>query len=206
MHRILRWRGGGNRPGDSEMESSCESCSDEARSFVRRKKRKKGRGLLASFLDLFRKPDEELGGFFVPRRRRSQSRGRDCYPVGRWLGKTASLHRFQVPTSRGQADPTRKREYPQTPPRPPPLPPKNSTSPPQRRRRRNRSGGSQFSLFSISLEQKSRSMQSLLQGARARGGDSKEPTSLDDTRTKSCGRLTGFRTFWTSTQQLFRSE
>ena len=175
MHWILRWRGGGGgRPEDSEMESSCGSCSEEG-SFARKgkAKKKKGRGLLASFLDLFRKSAEEPGGFFVPRRRRrSESRGRDCYPVGRWLGKTASLHRFQVPSSKSQADPaTRKREYPATPPRPPPPPPpKVSTSPPRRRRRRNRSGGSQFSLFSISLEQKSRSMQSLLQGAR--GGDS----------------------------------
>lgn len=150
----------GNGP-DSEMEGSAGSCGDEGSA-----KRRGRRGLLSSFLNLFRKSDEETGGFAVFRK--SKGKSRDHSPaVGKWLGKTASLHRFHLPVSRfkqgtaGSADPTRKREYPDTPPRPPP---KISTSPPRRRRRRNRSG-SQFSLFSISLEQKSRSMQSLLQGA-----------------------------------------
>ena len=153
------------------MEGSAGSCGDDERGSAKKKRRP---GLLSSFLNLFRKSDEDTGGFAAFRRSKGNS-SREHYPaaaVGKWLGKTASLHRFQVPGSRfrqqgppaaagGAADPSRKREYPETPPRPPP---KISTSPPRRRRRRNRSG-SQFSLFSISLEQKSRSMQSLLQGA-----------------------------------------
>ena len=163
MLRIFKWSGSNSLRPDSEMEGSAGSCSDEG---IAKKKRRPG--LLSSFLNLFRKSDEDIDRFAAFRRKKGGSR--DHYPavaVGRWLGKTASLHRFHVPGSRfkhgpeGQADASRKREYPETPPRPPP---KISTSPPRRRRRRNRSD-SQFSVFSISLEQKSRSMQSLLQGA-----------------------------------------
>ena len=171
MLRILHWSGkSSNGPDCCEMEGSAGSCGDDEGGSAKEKKRMPG--LLSSFLNLFRKSDEDTGGFAAFRRSKGNS-SREHYPaaaVGKWLGKTASLHRFQVPGSRfrqqgppagGAADPSRKREYPETPPRPPP---KISTSPPRRRRRRNRSG-SQFSLFSISLEQKSRSMQSLLQGA-----------------------------------------
>ena len=173
MLRILHWSGkSSNGPDCCEMEGSAGSCGDDEGGSAKKKRRRPG--LLSSFLNLFRKSDEDTGGFAAFRRSKGNS-SREHYPaaaVGKWLGKTASLHRFQVPGSRfrqqgppaaaaGAADPSRKREYPETPPRPPP---KISTSPPRRRRRRNRSG-SQFSLFSISLEQKSRSMQSLLQGA-----------------------------------------
>ena len=167
MLRILHWSGkSSNGPDCCEMEGSAGSRGDDEGGSAKKKRRP---GLLSSFLNLFRKSDEDAGGFAAFRR--SKGKSREHYPaVGKWLGKTASLHRFQVPGPRyrqqgpaagGAADPSRKREYPETPPRPPP---KISTSPPRRRRRRNRSG-SQFSLFSISLEQKSRSMQSLLQGA-----------------------------------------
>ena len=172
MLRILHWRGKGGSGPDCDMEGSTGSLGIDIDGSSKKKRRRPS--LLSSFLNLFRKSDEDIGSFAVFRRRRNSSKGKSrvhsLYPgVGRWLGKTASLHRFQIPGSRfrrasPEVDPSRKREYPETPPRPPP---KVSTSPPRRRRRRNRSG-SQFSLFSISLEQKSRSMQSLLQGALAR--------------------------------------
>ena len=172
MLRILHWSGkSSNGPDCCEMEGSAGSCGDDEGGSAKKKRRP---GLLSSFLNLFRKSDEDTGGFAAFRRSKGNS-SREHYPaaaVGKWLGKTASLHRFQVPGSKSRPwspvgvpeDQGRKREYPETPPRPPPH--RVSTSPPRRRRRRNRSG-SQFSLFSISLEQRSRSMQSLLQGALA---------------------------------------
>ena len=165
MLKLFHWSGKTRNDPDREMEGSAGSCSDSDGDSAKKKRRP---SLLNSFLSLFRRSDEDVG------EKSKGKKGKDGHysAVGRWLGKTASLHRFQVPGSKSRPwspvgfpeDQGRKREYPETPPRPPPH--RVSTSPPRRRRRRNRSG-SQFSLFSISLEQRSRSMQSLLQGALA---------------------------------------
>ena len=159
MLKIFHWSGKSRNVPDCEMEGSAGSCSDSDGDSAKEKRRP---SLLNSFLSLFRRSDEDVG----EKSKGKKSKDGHYSAVGRWLGKTASLHRFQVPGPKSRPwspeDPGRKREYPETPPRPPPH--RVSTSPPRRRRRRNRSG-SQFSLFSISLEQRSRSMQSLLQGA-----------------------------------------
>ena len=166
MLKIFHWSGKSRSDPDCEMEGSAGSCGDSDGDSAKKKRRP---SLLTSFLSLFRRSDEDAGG----RNKAKKIKDDGHYSaVGRWLGKTASLHRFQVPSSKSRPwspvgfpeDQGRKREYPETPPRPPPH--RVSTSPPRRRRRRNRSG-SQFSLFSIGLEQRSRSMQSLLQGALA---------------------------------------
>ncbi len=83
-----------------------------------------------------------------------------------WM-RTASLQRWMDSLSR-------KREHP--PETPPKLPPKTlsksavfqqcATPPPRRRRRRNRSGSQMSSIFFISLEHRSKSMQSLMNDRR----------------------------------------
>jgi hypothetical protein len=111
-----------------------------------------------SFWNLFRSVDD-VSSFAHFKRRLGAKESGSGRELPTWL-KTASLNRI-----RKSSEMPRKREYPDTPPT---LPPKATSSsiqyvtpPPRRRQRKNRSG-SQMSLFSISLEHRSRSMQSLL--------------------------------------------